>query len=398
MTPPPLRVRVHSLLADLHRDRARLTRILGYAVPYRARLALALGATLIFSALSLVFPSLVGSLIDGALLRASVASGGTLNRTVLLLLGVFVLRAVAGAVQGYLLMAVGEAVVTDLRGALYRHLLRLPQPFFDRQRTGVLTSRLSSDILTVQSVVSETLSVLVGQLVTLLGGLIILLRVSPRLSLLMLTVVPFVLISAAIFGRQLEQLSRRLRLQEAGANAQAQEALNNVRVVKSFVTEDYEEAGYAAQIQAAYRLALGRARVRATYGPVVGMLMACSVSLVLWSGGHLVQRGELSAGALIAFLLYTVTVTNAMGALSGVYGQLQEGTGASAEVFALLDQPTEVQTLRGMDDCTLVADTGVADTGVADTGLADTGLADTGIADTPDVGAVEWRNSTADHG
>ena len=322
-----------------------LRRVAALVRPYTPRLALALGATALFSALSLVFPTLVGRLIDGALLRATVTSGQALNRTVLLLLLVFVARAAAGALQSFLLMTVGESVVVDVRVSLYRHLLRLPQAFFDRNRSGALTSRLSHDILTVQAVVSDSLSQLVGQAITLLGGLIILLRLSPRLSLVMASVIPFVLVSAAIFGRRLELASQQLRTQEAAANAHAQESFDNVRVVKSFVTEGLEGDRYEASMGVAYRLALKRARVRATYGPVVGMLMACSVSLVLWAGGHLVQEGGLSTGTLIAFLLYTVTVTNAMSGLSGVYGQIREAVGASAEIFSLLDQPAEPESV-----------------------------------------------------
>ncbi len=320
---------------------SRLRRLAALVQPYVPRLTLALAATALFSALSLIFPSLVGRLVDGALLRATVTSGEALNRTVLLLLLVFVGRAAAGALQSYLLMTVGESVVVDVRVSLYRHLLRLPQTFFDRNRSGSLTSRLSHDVLTVQSVVSDSLSLLVGQAITLLGGLIILLRLSPRLSLVMVSVIPFVLVSAALFGKRLERATEQLRTQEAGANAHAQQSFDNVRVVKSFGTEGQEGDRYEASMGAAFQVALRRARVRATYGPVVGMLMACSVSLVLWSGGHLVQEGRLSAGTLIAFLLYTVTVTNAMSGLSGVYGQIREAVGASAQIFSLLDQPAE---------------------------------------------------------
>jgi ATP-binding cassette, subfamily B, bacterial MsbA len=324
-------------------DWPKLRRLLRYTSPHRLTLGLALTATLLTSLLGLVFPALVGRLLDGALLKAGPESSAALNGAVLLLVAVFVLRAISGAVQGYLLMSVGESVVRDLRGQLYTHLLRLPQSFFDARRSGDLNSRLTGDILTVQGVVSDTLSVLVGQLFTLAGGLVVLLRISLPLSALMLSVIPLVLLAAALFGRQLEQLSRQLRAQEATASAHAQESFVNIRVVKSFVTEAAESAAYRDLTSSAFAVALMRARVRASYGPAVGMLMACSVSLVLWWGGHLVQRGGLSAGTLIAFLLYTVTVTNALQALSGVHGQVREAVGASAEVFALLDESPAVQ-------------------------------------------------------
>ncbi|WP_019588814.1 ABC transporter ATP-binding protein [Deinococcus apachensis] len=315
----------------------KLRRLLGYVRPYRGALAAALVATVLFSGLSLVFPALVGRVLDAA--TGGAADAGGLNLLALGLMGVFVVRALVGMVQAYLLSRVGESVVNDLRCALYDHLVRLPIRFYDRHHTGELTSRLGSDVLTVQSAASHALSQLLGQGLVLVGGVAVLLRTSPRLSLVMLSVVPLVVLCALLFGRWLQQVSVALQDREARAQAHAQETLSNIRVVQAFVTEQAESGRYRALAGAALRTALARARIDAAYTPSVTLLMAGSASVVLWYGSRLVLAGELSTGTLIAFLLYTVTVINAMGALAGVYGQLQQAVGASERVFALLGEP-----------------------------------------------------------
>lgn len=320
----------------------RLRRLLVYLRPYRAVLALALLATVLFSALSLVFPALVGSLLDAATGTRKGTDTGTLNRLALWLLTVFLLQALVRTVQAYLLSLIGEGVVNDLRGDLYGRLIRLPAGFYDRHHTGEITSRLSTDVVTVQAAASDTLSQLFGQGLVLLGGVAVLLLTSPPLTFVMLSAVPLTVLCALIFGRWLHHASSVLQDREADAHAHAQETLSNIRVVQSFVTEETEASRYRSLARAALQVALGRARIYAAYGPSITLLTASSASAVLWYGSRLVLAGELSAGTLISFLLYTVTVINAIGALTGVHGQLQQAIGASEKVFALLHEPVSL--------------------------------------------------------
>lgn len=135
------------------RDLGQLRRLLAYTRPYRAELIVAIIATLIGSAFGLLFPLVIGRLVDASFLRIGSADTTVLDRTVLILIGVFALQAFFSAVQSYLLSRVGEGVVADLRRTVYRHLLTLSPRFFETRKTGEITSRLTSDISTVQGVV-----------------------------------------------------------------------------------------------------------------------------------------------------------------------------------------------------------------------------------------------------
>lgn len=323
---------------QLANDSVKLRRLLGYVRPYRIQLFLALAAAAAFSLLSLTFPRLVGQVLDAA--TAPQVTGASLDTLALLLAAVFLVRATAGVAQAYLLAVVGEGVVNDLRHDLYGKLLRFPISFYDRHLTGELTSRLGTDVVTVQGATSLALSQLVTQGLVAVGGVVALWRTSAPLTFVLLATLPLVVASSLFFGAKLRLHSRRLQDAEAAAHAQAQETLGNIRVVQAFANEQAETGRYRALTEVALRVSLHRERFDATYTPLVTLVMALGTSAALWLGTHQVRQGQLSTGDLIAFLLYTVTVTGAVGALAGVHGQVQRAIGASERVFALLDDPT----------------------------------------------------------
>jgi subfamily B ATP-binding cassette protein MsbA len=262
---------------------------------------------------------------------------------VLLLIGVFALQALFSAIQSYLLSRVGEGVVADLRRAVYAHLLTLSPRFFEARKTGEITSRLTSDISTVQGVVSNALVQLFSQTLTLVGTVIILFLTNWQLSLLMLSIVPVVVLSAFYFGRRLRKVSKEFQDRVAEANARAEEAIGGMRVVQSFTAEGLEARRYADLIGASFAVALRRARIRATFNPVVFFAMFSAIGIVLWFGGRLVIAGALTPGQLVSFLVYTFSVAGAVGAFSGLFSQFQEALGASSRIFELLDEQSELK-------------------------------------------------------
>lgn len=241
------------------RDPRQLRRLLAYARPYRLPFVLGVLATLISSGLGLVFPRLFGTLIDASFLKVGSTDTGPLDRTVLSLLGIFALSACFGAAQAYLLARVGAGVVADLRRALFSHLLSLSPRFFGNHRTGDLTSRLTSDVGTVQAVTSTALAQLASQGFTLIGSVLLLVQTSPRLSLLTLAIIPLVIGTAVTIGRRIRRVSREVQDAVAAANGQAEEAISGVRVVQSFTAEGLEEERYGQGVLASFR-AEGRVR------------------------------------------------------------------------------------------------------------------------------------------
>jgi ATP-binding cassette, subfamily B, bacterial MsbA len=265
------------------------------------------------------------------------ATAADLDRIALVLIAVFAINAVTSYVRVYQLAYVGEGVVADLRRSVFEHLLALSVRFFETRKTGEITSRLTSDIATIQSAVSNVLVQLVSQSVSLIGGVVVLFVINARLTLVMLAVLPAVIVAAAVFGRRLRRISTAFQDELAAANARAEEAIVGVRVVQSFTAEGHEARRYGDAIAATFRSALRRARVRALFVPSIITAFFLGIGLVLWYGGRLALAGELPPGDLITFLLLTVTVAGSIGAFTGLYSQVQEAIGASRRVFELLD-------------------------------------------------------------
>ncbi len=326
----------------MKRDPRQLVRLLAFARPYRWVFVVGVVATLISSGLNLVFPALFGRLIDASFLKVGSTDTSQLDRTVLALLGIFALSAVFGAAQSFLLSRVGAGVVADLRRAVFAHLLTLSPRFFGEHKTGDLTSRLTSDVGTVQTVTSTALAQLAAQSVSLVGAVVLLVTTSPRLSLLTLAVIPLVIGTAVTIGRRIRRVSREVQDAVAGANASAEEAISGVRVVQSFTAEGVEEGRYGQGVTQSFLAALKRARLQALMAGVMSFLTFGALAVVLWYGGRLVMAGSLTPGNLVTFLFYALQVGGTVVALTGVFNQFQEALGASGRIFELLDERSDL--------------------------------------------------------
>ncbi|MDK2014194.1 MULTISPECIES: ABC transporter ATP-binding protein [unclassified Deinococcus] len=324
------------------RDPRQLVRLLAFARPYRWGFVVGVLATLVSSGLNLVFPALFGRLIDASFLRVGSTDTSQLDRTVVALLGIFALSALFGAAQSFLLSRVGAGVVADLRRAVFAHLLTLSPRFFGEHKTGDLTSRLTSDVGTVQTVTSTALAQLAAQSVSLVGAVVLLVTTSPRLSLLTLAVIPLVIGTAVTIGRRIRRVSREVQDAVAGANASAEEAISGVRVVQSFTAEGVEEGRYGQGVTQSFLAALKRARLQALMAGVMSFLTFGALAVVLWYGGRLVMAGSLTPGNLVTFLFYALQVGGTVVALTGVFNQFQEALGASGRIFELLDERSDL--------------------------------------------------------
>ena len=314
-------------------------RLFAFLRPYRRWLAVAFVGVVVAAALGLVFPLIMGGLVDSAL--GEEGTTATLDRIALLLLGVFIVQGAFNYLRIYGLAVVGEGVVADLRRAVYARIVRLPVPFFDARRTGEITSRLTSDAAVIQSTVSTAVAQTLSQAITLVGGITLMIFLSPVLSLTVLTFLPIVIIAAAVFGRRLNRISTEFQDEIATANAFADESISSIRVVKWFTAEPETVARYDGAIRSSYAVALRRARLRALFVPFVTFVGFGTLALVLWVGGRLVLSDAMTPGELISFLLYTLVVAGAIGAFTGLYSQLQETLGASRRIFELLDEAPE---------------------------------------------------------
>jgi subfamily B ATP-binding cassette protein MsbA len=323
----------------------QLRRLYRFAAPYKWRLLVGTAAVLISALLGLALPRVIGLLVDSAFDTAESADTDTLNLYAVGLLVLFAVQAVFNYIRTYNLAIVGEGVVADIRKAVFDRVVRLPVPFFDERHTGDITSRLTSDVVVVQGVVSDSIGRALSQAITLVGGVVLAVLISPQLALSILTFVPLIVIAAAFFGRRLRKLSTEVHDQLAVANAIAEESIASVRVVKWFDAEDELSAEYTREVTHSYELARRRARLRALFVPFITFVGFSTLALVLWLGGRLVASGSLTPGELISFLLYTVTIAGALGSFTGLYSDIQAALGSSHRIFQLLGEASETASL-----------------------------------------------------
>lgn len=326
---------------DRIRPIARLRRTFRYVLPYRGRLSIALLCLAVGSSLGLVYPSFFGDVIDAAFTDKDVSQ---LNRSTLLLVAIFAIQAVFVFFRHYLMTWVGLRVVVDFRVEVYEHLVRMSQSFFHEKRTGELLSRMNDDIGQLQNTVSQDLSLALRNFVTLVGGIAILVWTNPYLSAVMLAVVPPLSLMTVWLGRKIRGLARVAQDRLAEANGGLQEGLAGIETVQAFTRERYETQRYRGSILEAFAMYVKRTIARAWFMSMASFLAFTTLAGIFWQGGRMVANGEISAGDLTEFMLYTMLVAGAVAGVSGVWSSFQLALGASARIFEILDTPP------GIDD------------------------------------------------
>jgi subfamily B ATP-binding cassette protein MsbA len=317
-----------------------LARLYPRIKPYIGRLALATICLLAASAAGLAFPAIVAVLLDTAFQHGN---AHLLNEITLGLLLLFAVQASLNMIQVYLLTATSERVIAKLRTDLFAHLVHLSPGFFTDRRTGELTSRLGSDTTVLQTVLSTNLSEFTRQSIFLIGALVMLTIKQPALTGTTLAVAPLVVGAAFLFGRMLRRASTGVQDRVAEASGTADEAFAQIRMVQSFTAENEESRKYDRHLFDVVTAAVNRAKIRGVFFGALTFFGFSGVVVVLWEGGRLVLAGELTAGALVSFLLYALYVAGAIASLASLFGAYQEATGAARRIFELLDTtPTVV--------------------------------------------------------
>jgi ATP-binding cassette subfamily B protein len=312
---------------------AGLVRLAHYVWPYRGRVASALAALVIAAACVLALGQGLRLVVDNGF-----GSGDPrlLNRALAALLAIAATLSVATYVRFYLMMTTGERVVTDLRCAVFDHILGLEPGFFEAARTGEVISRLSADTTLLQQVIGFGVSMFVRNLLMMAGAAVMLFVVSWKLALLVLLGVPATLVPILLLGRRVRRLSRANQDRVADVSAYVDEAVHEIRTVQAYVHEDMDRAGFARHAEAAYAAGVSRIRQKALLISSVMLIAFCAVGLILWIGGYDVLAGRLTAGELSAFVFYASVVATGAGTVSEVWSELQRGAGAAERLLELL--------------------------------------------------------------
>lgn len=311
-----------------------LARLARFLAPYRWRVAAALGALAVAAACVLALGQGLKLVVD-----AGFGSGEPrlLDQALGAAVAVAVTLAVATFFRFYLMMTTGERVVTDLRRAVFDHLLALSPGFYETARTGELVSRLASDTTVVQQVIGYGLSMFVRNLIMMTGAAAMLFFTSWKLAALVLAGVPATLVPILLLGRRVRRLSRRSQDRVADVSAHVDEAVHEVRTVQAYTHEDADRAAFAHHAEAAYAAAAEGLGQKSALIAAVMLIAFCAVGVILWVGGHDVLAGRLTAGELSAFVFYAGIVATGAGTVSEVWGDLQRAAGATERLFELLD-------------------------------------------------------------
>ena len=324
----------------------RSQRLFKYLKPYRVTFVIGMFFLLGSSLTGLLFPGLMGKLVDA---QGTAAPGNegllnleNINTVALLLFGVFLVQAFFSFFRITLFSRVTENMLADLRQATYNHIIRLPIDFFNRNRVGELNSRISSDISVLQETFTTTVAEFIRQIIVIVAGILFLTFYSVKLSLLMLGTLPVFMIIAVVFGKKVRNLSKEAQKLVGESNVIVEETLSAIHSVKAYVNEWFESKRYAKSTNEVKAVALKNAWWRASFASFIILCLFGSIVLVVWYGVKLREAGEISTGDLFSFILYSVFVGASFGGIADLFSQIAKAVGATERLMEILDTETEV--------------------------------------------------------
>ena len=321
-------------------DLRPMRRLLPYLLPYRWRIAAAAIALVVTAGTVLAMGVGLRALVDQGFAAGNAA---LLDKALLVLLGVVVVLALGSFTRFYLVSWIGERVIADLRRDVYAHVIRLNPGFYETNKTAEIVSRLTADTTVLQVVVGSSASIFLRNLLMFLGGTVMLLVTSAKLTGLVALVVPLVLVPILTFGRKVRRLSRDSQDRIADVGAHVDETLYGIRTVQAFGHEALEERSFRGRVEEAFSTSIRRVVARSLLTAVVILMVFGAIGVILWVGGHDVLSGRITGGELSAFVFYAVTVAGSTGALSEVIGDLQRAAGATERLFELLAREPEIK-------------------------------------------------------
>ncbi|MDF1854312.1 ABC transporter transmembrane domain-containing protein [Pseudooceanicola sp.] len=310
-----------------------LTRLWPFLAPYRGQMFLALLALILTASVSLILPMAVRRVVDNF--------GGDatqlLDKYFAAALGFAALLALGTGLRYALVTRLGERVVADIRKAVFGRMISMSPGFYDNLMTGEVLSRITTDTTLVQSVIGSSVSVALRNVLILIGGLALMLLTSAKLAGLVLLIVPAIIVPIFVLGRRLRGLSRENQDWIAASSGKASEALLSVQTVQAYTHEDLSRDDFDYVTEESFLSACRRITTRAAMTIIVIFLIFTGIVGVLWIGAHDVRDGVMSTGALVQFVIYSVMVAGAVGALSEIWGELQRAAGATERLVELLD-------------------------------------------------------------
>jgi ATP-binding cassette, subfamily B, bacterial len=336
-------------------ERLRITRLLR---PHWPLLAVAFGAMLLQSCADLLEPWPLKVIFDYVLGDKGVPAWlapwmlgrdrlAILNTAALAVIAIAGVGAISGYTHKYLATTVAKRVGHDLRQLLYHHVQRMSLSFYERQQTGDMVVRLTSDIDAAEDFIGTAVLGIVMNVLTLTGMTVVMFYLDWRFSLIGLSIAPLLFVLIFRITRRIKRAARDVRRQESELASVVQESISSVRVVKAFAQEDFEERRLERESRENVALGLRARSIKARLAPLVDVVVAIGTCLVLWFGVRLVLEGELTSGALLVFVLYLGKMYKPMKDLSKMTDTLSRAAVGFERIGEILAMESQVRDLPG---------------------------------------------------
>ncbi|ELM3644862.1 ABC transporter ATP-binding protein [Flavobacterium psychrophilum] len=312
--------------------------IFKYAGNHKWKFYVGLFFLLLTSITALAFPKFLGLLVDCVANKDAAKA----NKIALGLFGILILQSCFSFFRLSLFINFTENTLANLRFALYQNLIKLPMSFYAQKRVGELNSRLSADISQLQDTLTSTIAEFLRQFILIIGGFIILATISPKLTLMMMSIVPVVAVAAVIFGRFIRKYGKKTQDKIAESQVVVEETLQGITNVKAFANEWYEIERYKNKINEIVKIAIKGGQYRGFFASFIIICLFGAVVSVVWYGVTLTISGEMkNVGQLISFVLYSAFIGASFGGIAELYSQLQKAIGSTERIFELLEETPE---------------------------------------------------------
>lgn len=315
-------------------------RLLEHLRPYKFRLCVAAICTALASAGTVVLPWIIKDLVDQVL---SEKDAEKLTYIALSVVVIFLFRGFFFYGQSYLISYVGQRVVIDIRREVFKKIQRLSMAFYDKNKTGTIMSYVTNDVNALQTGLVDNIVEMITEGVILVASIVAMIYLDWKLFLFSLCTFPVVIMFIDFFGKKIRASGSRIQGATADLTSILQEVVSSARVIKSFVREAYEIDRFEAQNMHNFRAQMKYVKLSATLTPTIEFVAAIGVTMILWFGGNSVIDGDITAGALVAFLTYAVNISNPIKRLSKVIANIQRALAAADRVFDVLDLPELIQ-------------------------------------------------------
>lgn len=320
-------------------SKQQLRFLLSFLRPYRLKLSIVIAVLTASTSITVVFPRLIGDLIDYVLhpqpdsLPLPVIGG--------IVLGILVVQSVTRYFTSSILAVISETTLASLRQTIYQRIVRLPMSFFAERRVGELTSRLTSDLALIQETLTFTFLELLRQTIVLVGGIVFISTMNFKLTGMILLIIPFIVGVGLVFGRAIRRYSTRTQDALAEATVVLEESLQAITSVKSYVNEGYEVERYGSAVRKGIAIAIKGARLRSAFVSFIIFALFAGIAGIVWYGSTLVRSGDITMGELLSFAMYAMFVGGALGSFAEQFGQIQRTLGASVRVREILQEEPE---------------------------------------------------------